>query len=39
MVYFIAANEKVNKKGQHFPCRRLQISSKVQLVRDAGAVN
>lgn len=38
-VYFIAANEKVDKKGQRFSCRRLQICSKMQLVRDAGAVN
>lgn len=38
-VHFIAANEKVYKKGRHFPCRRLQICSKLQLVRDAAAAN
>lgn len=38
-VHFIATNEKVDKKGQHFPCRRLQICSKLQLVRDVAAVN
>lgn len=39
VVHFIAANEKVDKKGQHFPCRRLHICSKLRLVRDVAAGN